>query len=114
MQQPGTLPGQPGAEPQVEFFSMENMQNNVQFREYVRTFMGIMSGLVAGVLGVAGWLNGVLAYLAMNVAVNLGMAAFMGWDPMGFTNESLLAFVFGDMTVRLREAGARALRNGGH
>jgi len=105
---PGSLPGQPGAEPQVEFFSMENMQNNVMFREYVRTFMGIMSGLVAGVLGVTGWFSGVLCYVLMNCVVNLGMAACMGWDPKGFTNESLPTFLFGDMTVRPPPAAARS------
>ena len=109
--QGASLPGQPGAEPQVEFFSMENMQNNVMFREYVRTFMGIMSGLVAGVLGVTGWFSGVLCYVLMNCVVNLGMAACMGWDPKGFTNESLPTFLFGDMTVRPPPARPPAARS---
>ena len=73
----------------------------MQYCDYVKTFMGIVSGLVAGVFGATGWFGGFFVYVLLHVLVHLGMVTMMKWDTKAYINVSLGSFVFGDLTSQL-------------
>ena len=73
----------------------------MQYCDYVKTFMGIVSGLVAGVFGPTGWFGGFFVYVLLHVLVHLGMVTMMKWETKAFINVSLGSFVFGDLTSQL-------------
>ncbi|KAK7303656.1 hypothetical protein RJT34_14568 [Clitoria ternatea] len=55
-------------------FNAENMQSNMKIIYYSRTFLSIIGGVVAGILGFTG-LKGFVFYLLLMAVTSLGLAA---------------------------------------
>ncbi|KAL2459749.1 Rab5-interacting family protein [Forsythia ovata] len=84
-------------------FNVENMQNNAKIIYYSRTFMSIIGGVIAGILGFTG-LTGFILYFLVMAITSVGLAAkagfsvhsyFDGWNRIildGFLG-GLLSFV---------------------
>ncbi|KAL2470242.1 Rab5-interacting family protein [Abeliophyllum distichum] len=84
-------------------FNVENMQNNAKIIYYSRTFMSIIGGVIAGILGFTG-LTGFIFYFLVMAITSVGLAAkagfsvhsyFDGWNRIildGFLG-GLLSFV---------------------
>ena len=55
-------------------FNAENMQNNMKIIYYSRTFLSIIGGVVAGILGFTG-LKGFVFYLLLMAVTSVGLVA---------------------------------------
>ncbi|VFQ61003.1 unnamed protein product [Cuscuta campestris] len=55
-------------------FNAENMQNNVKIIYYSRTFMAIIGGVIAGVLGLTGLMGFIFYFLIMGIT-SVGLLA---------------------------------------
>ncbi|CAA2969862.1 ER membrane complex subunit 6 isoform X2 [Olea europaea subsp. europaea] len=84
-------------------FNVENMQNNAKIIYYSRTFMSIVGGVIAGILGFTG-LTGFLFYFLVMAITSVGLASkasfsvhsyFDGWNKIIFDGflGGLLSFV---------------------
>ncbi|KAL2341635.1 hypothetical protein Fmac_009575 [Flemingia macrophylla] len=60
-------------------FNAENMQNNMKIIYYSRTFLSIIGGVVAGILGFTG-LKGFVFYLLLMGLTSLGLVAKAGFS----------------------------------
>ncbi|KAK8548862.1 hypothetical protein V6N12_061766 [Hibiscus sabdariffa] len=58
----------------VPIFSAENMQNNMKVIYYSRTFMSIIGGVIAGILGFTGFMGFVFYFLVMAIT-SIGLIA---------------------------------------
>lgn len=77
---PQTSGGQPGqADDQQEVFDYHAQQSNVQKMEAIRSYMGIVTGICAGILGLTN-MNGILFFFAGQVIVSLALYMKMGGD----------------------------------
>lgn len=80
--QPGGLPGQPGAEvvpggeEPTEVFDFFAQQTNMQKMERIRSFMGIISGCCAGILGLINW-SGIIFFVVMHIVVATSLLSRM-------------------------------------
>ncbi|CAA0829421.1 Rab5-interacting family protein [Striga hermonthica] len=62
----------------ISTFNVENMQNNTRIINYSRTFMSIIGGVVAGILGFTG-LTGFIFYFIVMAITTVGLAAKTGF-----------------------------------
>mmetsp|Transcript_19908 Transcript_19908/g.28323 ORF Transcript_19908/g.28323 Transcript_19908/m.28323 type:complete len:132 (-) Transcript_19908:3-398(-) len=63
----------------------------------VRSFMGIISGCVAGVCGLTG-LQGLVCFLALHILVNVSLIAFkMNLNLKAYSHESIISFMTIDL-----------------
>ncbi|OVA03081.1 ER membrane protein complex subunit 6 [Macleaya cordata] len=58
----------------IPTFSAENLQNNLKIIYYSRTFLSIIGGVIAGILGFTG-LTGFVFYFLIMAVTSLGLAA---------------------------------------
>ncbi|KAF8408537.1 hypothetical protein HHK36_007693 [Tetracentron sinense] len=58
----------------VPIFNAENLQNNMKIIYYSRTFLSIIGGVIAGILGFTG-LSGFVFYFLVMAFTSLGLAA---------------------------------------
>lgn len=58
----------------VSIFNAENMQSNTKVIYYSRTFLSIIGGVIAGVLGFTG-LSGFIFYVLVMAVTSAGLAA---------------------------------------
>ncbi|TYI38978.1 hypothetical protein ES332_A02G067400v1 [Gossypium tomentosum] len=58
----------------VPTFSTENMQNNMKVIYYSRTFMSIIGGVIAGILGFTGFMGFIFYFLVMAIT-SIGLIA---------------------------------------
>ncbi|XP_077217160.1 uncharacterized protein LOC143851571 isoform X2 [Tasmannia lanceolata] len=58
----------------IPTFSVENLQNNMKVIYYSRTFLSIIGGVVAGILGLTGLMGFVFYFLVMAIT-SLGLAS---------------------------------------
>ncbi|KAK1324911.1 hypothetical protein QJS10_CPA01g01387 [Acorus calamus] len=58
----------------LRMFNVENLQSNLKIINYSRTFMSIIGGVVAGILGFTGLMGFVLYFLIMAIT-SLGLSA---------------------------------------
>ncbi|XP_059645312.1 uncharacterized protein LOC132286880 [Cornus florida] len=63
----------------VPAFNAENMINNMKIVNYSRTFMSIIGGVIAGILGFTG-LNGFIFYFLAMAITSVGLAAKAGFS----------------------------------
>ncbi|TMW69661.1 hypothetical protein Poli38472_001817 [Pythium oligandrum] len=78
----------------VEFFSMESMKHNEQLVDFCRTAMCVVSGCIAGVMGLQG-LSGFALMVALYVVTSLALLVFkLGFDLKTYFNIGLVGFVF--------------------
>ncbi|CAL5337991.1 hypothetical protein ACSBR2_013703 [Camellia fascicularis] len=63
----------------IPTFNAENMQNNMKAVYYSRTFMSIMGGVIAGILGFTG-LNGFIFYFLVMAITSVGLIAKAGFS----------------------------------
>ncbi|XP_052194393.1 uncharacterized protein LOC127802565 [Diospyros lotus] len=61
----------------VPTFNVENMQNNLKSVYYSRTFMSIIGGVIAGILGFTG-LTGFIFYFLIMAITSVGLIAKAG------------------------------------
>ncbi|GER31436.1 ER membrane protein complex subunit 6, partial [Striga asiatica] len=98
----------------ISTFNVENMQNNTRIINYSRTFMSIIGGVVAGILGFTG-LTGFIFYFIVMAITTVGLAAktgfavhsyFDSWNRIVFDGilGGLLSFVL-FWTVLIQEKG---------
>eukprot|EP01018_Ginkgo_biloba_P000522 Gb_07701 [translate_table: standard] len=66
-------------ENELPAYSTENLQNNMRVIYYSRTFLSIMGGVVAGILGLTG-LKGFIFYFMVMAVTSLGVAAKAKFD----------------------------------
>ncbi|KAL7104770.1 hypothetical protein ACP275_07G003200 [Erythranthe tilingii] len=59
---------------EIPTFNVENIQNNTRIINYSRTFMSIIGGVIAGILGVNG-LTGIVFYFLVMAITTAGLAA---------------------------------------
>ncbi|KAJ7237434.1 hypothetical protein O6H91_05G129800 [Diphasiastrum complanatum] len=87
----------------VPSFTLENVQHNMKIVYYCRTFLSIVAGFVAGVLGLTA-LSGFLCYFVIMLLASLGLAAkakfniysfFDSWHRVAFdgVSQGLMSFV---------------------
>merc|ERR1712232_677288 len=80
-----------------EVFDMAAYRSNFRKMDKIRSFMGIVSGCVAGVLGVTG-LGGLACFIILHIAVNLSILAFkMNFDLHSYTKDSMVSFLIADL-----------------
>lgn len=58
----------------IPTFNAENLQNNMKMIYYSRTFLSIIGGVIAGILGFTG-LNGFIFYFLVMAITSVGLAA---------------------------------------
>ncbi|KAI4311066.1 hypothetical protein MLD38_036002 [Melastoma candidum] len=63
----------------VPIFSAENMQSNMKIIYYSRTFMSIIGGVVAGILGLTG-LSGFILYFVIMAITSVCLVAKTGFS----------------------------------
>ena len=79
------------------FFSREAMMHNHKNVDRVRTFLTLVTGFVAGILGCTGS-QGVLLYVASMALTSLAVLAVqMQFDSMKYLNQSPVRFMFSGM-----------------
>uniref|UniRef100_A0A0C9QNJ4 ER membrane protein complex subunit 6 n=1 Tax=Wollemia nobilis TaxID=56998 RepID=A0A0C9QNJ4_9CONI len=66
-------------ENELPTISPENLQNNMRVIYYSRTFLSIIGGVVAGILGLTGW-KGFIFYFVMMALTSLGVIAKAKFD----------------------------------
>ncbi|XP_047336161.1 ER membrane protein complex subunit 6 [Impatiens glandulifera] len=64
---------------ELPMFNVENMQNNVKSIYYSRTFMSIIGGVIAGILGFTS-LAGFVFYFLIMVLTSVGLTAKAGFS----------------------------------
>ncbi|KAK9089993.1 hypothetical protein Sjap_023170 [Stephania japonica] len=87
----------------LEIFSADNLQSNMKIIYYSRTFLSIISGVIAGILGLTG-LTGFIFYFLVMAITSVGLIAkanfsihayFTSWNQIivdGFLS-GLMSFV---------------------
>mmetsp|Transcript_9223 Transcript_9223/g.13827 ORF Transcript_9223/g.13827 Transcript_9223/m.13827 type:complete len:131 (+) Transcript_9223:58-450(+) len=79
-----------------EVFDMDAFRYNFRKMDKIRSFMGIVAGCVAGVLGLTG-LSGLVCFLILHISVNLSILAFkMNFNLKAYTQESMISFLLAD------------------
>ncbi|DBA01883.1 TPA: hypothetical protein N0F65_006031 [Lagenidium giganteum] len=79
----------------VEFFSIENMQNNEKVVEFCHTAMCVMSGCIAGIIGLTG-LSGFALMMALYLVTAVMVLVFkMNGNVKEYFNASTPGFVLG-------------------
>lgn len=79
---------------QVEFFSMDNMKNNTTVFTFCHTFMCIVGGCIAGIMGLNG-INGFVFFGLLFSITSLGLFVKMNFDVKAYSNASnYITFAF--------------------
>lgn len=89
MQQPGM---NAAADAEVEFFSIENMQNNEKVFNFCHTFMCIVAGSVAGIVGLTG-LSGFFLFALAFLITAVAILFRMRFQLAEYTNQKLHSFL---------------------
>ncbi|KAJ7955268.1 ER membrane protein complex subunit 6 [Quillaja saponaria] len=75
----GSSEKKPDAVNDVATFNAENMQSNIKIIYYSRTFLSIIGGVVAGILGFTS-LTGFIFYFLLMAITSLGLVAKAGFS----------------------------------
>lgn len=79
-----------------DVFDMGALQSNTIKTDKIRSFMGIVSGCIAGILGLTG-LEGLVCFLACHLAVSISILSKMKFNLKAYSRESLFGFLTGDL-----------------
>ena len=91
MQQPPNAPDLQGNN-EVEFFSIENMQNNNKMFNFCHTFMCIVGGCIAGIAGLTGG-SGFLLFLCVFLTTSCGILCRIRFKLEDYSNLKMHAFL---------------------
>ncbi|EQC38053.1 hypothetical protein SDRG_04483 [Saprolegnia diclina VS20] len=83
----------PSSAPGTEFFSMENMAKNEAVVEFTHTAMSVVSGSLAGVMGLTG-LQGFGCMILLYLATSGALLTKMGADCAPYFNMNVVSFLF--------------------
>eukprot|EP01082_Thalassiosira_pseudonana_P010159 g8929.t1 g8929 contig34:455433-455993(-) len=82
-----------GADGSQEVFDMHAYRSNLMKMDNIRSFMGIVSGCVAGVCGLTG-LAGLACFIVLHLTVSLSILSFkMKFDLHSYSRESMISFL---------------------
>mmetsp|Transcript_6069 Transcript_6069/g.9166 ORF Transcript_6069/g.9166 Transcript_6069/m.9166 type:complete len:111 (+) Transcript_6069:44-376(+) len=87
---------QPVSEEDANRVSVENLQQNMKQVDIARTFICIIGGIVAGVLGHTG-LQGLISFVIVYAAVAFALSLKMGFDFKQYMNCSVISFLVSDL-----------------
>mmetsp|Transcript_1981 Transcript_1981/g.2473 ORF Transcript_1981/g.2473 Transcript_1981/m.2473 type:complete len:128 (+) Transcript_1981:265-648(+) len=79
-----------------DIFNLPAAQLNKKKMDTVRSFMGIVSGCVAGVCGLTG-LEGLVCFFVLHLAVSLSLLMKMKFDLKSYSRESMISFMMADL-----------------
>jgi len=79
-----------------EVLDMTAAMANHKKVDTIRSFMGIVSGCVAGILGLTG-LEGLVCFLGLHLTVSVTIYCKMGFDLKTYSRESALGFWTADV-----------------
>jgi len=77
-------------------FDVQAYRFNMRKADKIRSFMGIVSGCVAGICGLTG-LAGLACFIVMHLTVSLAILAKMDFDLKAYSRGSMLAFLTADL-----------------
>lgn len=89
---PGDVTGGEG----TNAFDVVSAQLNAKKTDEIRSFMGIVSGCVAGVLGLTGS-RGFVCFAALQIVVSASILAKMRFDLKSYSQQSLIGFLTTDL-----------------
>jgi hypothetical protein len=75
------------------FFSREAMMHNNKTIDLIRTFLTIVGGCCAGILGCTGY-NGAVLYVCLYLFMQLFFLVLMGFDSAKYTTVTPVKFLF--------------------
>ncbi|KAF0700171.1 Aste57867_9299 [Aphanomyces stellatus] len=84
---------QPPQEEGQEFFSVENVQKNESVVEFAQTAMCVVTGSIAGVVGLTAF-QGFVFMVALYVLTSASLLAKMGFDVETYFNMKWYSFLF--------------------
>mmetsp|Transcript_4364 Transcript_4364/g.12201 ORF Transcript_4364/g.12201 Transcript_4364/m.12201 type:complete len:127 (-) Transcript_4364:1397-1777(-) len=79
-----------------DVFDMQAANLNMKKMDTVRSFMGIVSGCVAGVLGLTG-LSGLVCFLILHLTVSFAILAKMKFHLHTYSRQPMIAFLSADL-----------------
>ena len=79
-----------------DIFDAGAASHNAKAIDRIRSFMGIVSGCVAGILGLTG-LEGLVCFLVLHLTVSIALLAKMNFDLRAYSRQSLVAFLTADL-----------------
>ncbi|XVE65481.1 hypothetical protein DITRI_Ditri08aG0003300 [Diplodiscus trichospermus] len=88
----------------VPTFSAENLQNNMKVIYYSRTFMSIIGGVIAGILGFTGLMGFIFYFLVMAITSGglIAKAKFSVHSYFDSWNRIILDGIMGGLMICLR------------
>jgi uncharacterized membrane protein YuzA (DUF378 family) len=78
------------------YISMEALQHNMKQLDIARTFLCIIGGVWAGLMGLTSN-TGFFSFVVLYVIIGLSIGMKMGYNFKAFTNASFFAFVSSDL-----------------
>jgi ER membrane protein complex subunit 6 len=86
------------AEDEQKYMMMDVLMSNTKQIENVRSFMCVVGGAAAGILNVTN-MKGLYVFLALYLAVVLGIGIKVGFDFMNYTNKpGVVSFAMADLS----------------
>jgi hypothetical protein len=79
-----------------DVFDRAAASHNSQIMDRLRSFMGIVSGCVAGVLGLTGF-AGLVCFLLLHLIVSASLLVKMKFDLRAYSRLSVLGFLLADL-----------------
>jgi len=83
-------------EDDLKHVSLEYLHNNLKQIDVARTFLSIVAGIVAGVLGCKNG-SGLICFITLYGLIGLTIALRMNLDVKTYTNQSAILFATGDL-----------------
>ena len=83
-------------EEEAKSISIENMRKNHSQIDVTRTFLSIVGGIIAGILGCTG-LKGLACFIAVYLSIASALASKMGRNTKLYTNMNFLYFCLSDL-----------------
>ena len=79
-----------------DVFDAAAASHNLKGMDRIRSFMGIVSGCVAGVLGLTG-LEGLICFVTLHFIVSIAILAKMKFNLRAYTRQSMIGFLAADL-----------------
>jgi len=80
----------------ADIFDFPSAQLNIKKMDSVRSFMGIVSGCVAGVCGLTGF-QGLVCFLGLHLIVSIALLSKMKFDLQSYSRQSMISFLTSDL-----------------
>ena len=79
-----------------DMFDAAAAAHNAKGIDRIRSFMGIVSGCVAGVLGLTG-LEGLLCFIILHLTISFALLGKMKFDLRSYSRQSMIGFILSDL-----------------